>query len=531
MINRVMSALFGAIFMWPGATVAQDTDTPTPTTEWSKDLTDPALESDPADLMLPMPCGAAMAFQKVTVPVDATDPLADRRVRLGRSGDRTGYSDYLRPAFLRGPFVDDETSTTHYYIARYELTQGQFRTLQGDCSAPTRSDRLAQGGLSWFEAVEVGQLYTEWLYAHAPDTLPRAGEAMAFLRLPTESEWEYATRGGARIDATLFPGATFFGNGDMRAYARHQAAGSSRGTLGPIGLRKPNPLGLFDVYGNAEELMLEPFRLNAIGRDGGQVGGVVTRGGSVLSTAEQIYSAQRTEYPPYDPATGAPLESETMGVRLVLASHIATSDEALRAIQERWVALAGSEEEQENSNQIDPVAQLTTMIEGETDPRRQEELNDLKLEFRRSRDRAQTALQQSARATLLAGAVFVESLDENAREIESKASNIRMLIDLQRAGDKSPIYGRQVEKHVDQIKQMRRLQSTYLLSFRAALESLSTDIVPEQREVAYNVLREELSLSGRKQIMARLDRFWSDLAVYAARPDINPNDLLQVALD
>ncbi len=507
--------------------------TPAPP-DWPLDLIDPAHAEAPADLLLPMPCGAAMAFQKVSVPVDAADPLADRRVRLGQSLDRTGYSDYLLPAYLRGPFRDTETEAgadagaTYYYIARYELTQGQYRALSGDCAAPTRADRLAQGGLSWFDAVGLAQGYSQWLYQNAPERLPRAGDAAGFVRLPTEAEWEYATRGGARIDATKFPAPTFFGAGDLRAYARFQAAGSSRGKLGPVGLRKPNPLGLFDVYGNAEELMLEPFRLNAIGRMGGQVGGIVTRGGSVLSSAEQIYSAQRTEYPPFDAATGAPLRGATFGLRLVLASHIVTSDERLRRIRARWAELAGAGE---TAAQADPVARITALIEAEVDPRRKAALDDLKLEFRRSRDRAQTALQQSARATLLAGAVFIDSLDENAGEIGDKAANIRMLIDLQRAGNNSRVYWRQVEKHVAEIKQMRQVQSTYLLSFRAALETLTTDIGASERRAAYDVLREELSLSGRDRTLQVLDRFWADLVVYAARPDISPADLLAVALD
>ncbi|MEY8827769.1 formylglycine-generating enzyme family protein [Sedimentitalea sp. XS_ASV28] len=494
---------------------------------WPRDLVDPAFETAPADLMLPMPCGAAMAFQQVNVPVEADDPLADRRVRLGQTGDQTGYSDYLLPAYLRGPFLDQATGTTHYFVARYELTRGQYRVLMGDCDPPTRTDRLAQGGLGWLDAAALAQSYNEWLLQNAAERLPRADGIPGFLRLPTEAEWEYATRGGARVDATLFPAPLFFGNGDMREYALFQGGGASRGTLGPVGLRKPNPLGLFDVYGNAEELMLEPFRLNAVGRFGGQVGGIVTRGGSVLSTADQIYSAQRTEYPPYDIDKGTPLRGETFGLRLVLAAPIATSDQRLNRIRERWMELANADAVETDA---DPVARITTLIEAEIDPRRRDELNDLKLEFRRARDRTQTALQQSARATLLAGAVFVESLDENAADITSKASNIRMLVDLQRAGDNSALYGRQVEKHVAEIKQMRHVQSTYLLSFRAALETLATDIETADRNAAYGVLREELALSDRENTLRTLERFWDDLATYESRPDMSPAQLLEVAL-
>lgn len=498
--------------------------------DWPLDLMDPGAETAPADLILPMPCGAGMAFQQVSVPVDAPDPLADRRVRLGQSLDQTGYADYLRPAFLRGPFAGPGSGATHYFIARYELTQGQYRALQGDCSPPTRADRQAKGGLSWFDAIDVARMYTSWLYANAPGALPVADGVAGYLRLPTEAEWEYAARGGARIDANLFPGLTFFAGSDwqMRDYARHQAPGSGRGRLGPVGLRKPNPLGLYDVYGNAEELMLEPFRLNAIGRLGGQVGGIITRGGSVLSTEDQIYSAQRTEYPPYDVTTNAPLSIATFGVRLVLGGHIATSDAHLRAIQTRWQQLAGATQGPDVG--VDPATRLTGLIEAETDPRRAKALSDLQLEFRRTRDRAQSALQQSARATMLAGAVFVETLIRNQTGIIDKAANIRMLVDLQRAGDNGAVFDRQVLAHVRQITEMRRLQTTYLLSFRAALETLSVDISPQVRDVTYAVLREELTLSGQTTSLIMLERFWQDMETYRARPDITPEDLLNVAL-
>ena len=144
---------------------------------WPAELYDPALDAEAADLVLPMDCGAAMAFQRVAIPVDADDPLADRRVRLGQTQDASGYSDYLRPAFLRGPFRDSAEGGTHFYISRYELTEGQYRALKGDCAAPTRKDRLAKGGLSWFQAVEVAQLYSGWLLANRPANLPIAGDA------------------------------------------------------------------------------------------------------------------------------------------------------------------------------------------------------------------------------------------------------------------------------------------------------------------------------------------------------------------
>ncbi|SPJ31124.1 formylglycine-generating enzyme family protein [Falsiruegeria mediterranea] len=515
-----MRALLVALMMVPVLATAETPEA------WPVEQYDPAKEA-PADLLLPMPCGGQMAFQKVVVPLDAADPLADRRVRLGQSLDRTGYAEYLRDEFLRGSFVDDQANTTFYYIGRYEVTQGQFRALQGDCAPVARQDRIARGGLSWFDALTLAQNYTAWLYANAPDALPTVDGAKGYVRLPTETEWEYATRGGAVIDANNFSDLTFFAAGDMRDYAIHQGAGAGRGRLNPVGLRLPNPLGLFDVYGNAEELMLEPFRLNALGRAHGQVGGVVTRGGSVLSSAEQIYSAQRTEYPPFDVRTGRPLRGDSFGARFVISTYIATSEARLSNIRDRWVARAeGAQEEGE----VDPGKVLSDLIEAEPDLRRRSALTDLQLDLRRNRDQVQIALQQTARSTLLAGTVFAEALAQNARAIDNKAANIRMLVSLQRAGRKSEVFDRQVQKHVAEIAEMRRQQQVYLLSYRTALDTLVADIGAEARQMALNVLEEELTLSGQSGLREGLDRFAETLDQFAAQPDMQAIDLLNLTL-
>lgn len=509
----------------PGAPVAAQIN-------WPANLYDPAADADPtdpADLVLPMPCGGAMAFQKVVVPVDGANPLDDRPLRLGRAEPQTGYSDYLLSTYLRGPFQDGPDGDSHYYLSRYELNLAQFRALKDDCSEPTRRDRFAQGGVSWYEAVDLSRAYSEWLLQNAADELPGHGAARAFVRLPTEEEWEFAARGGASVDPTLFPARRFTGEEDLRDYALFQAAGSARGKLGAVGTRKANPLGLFDIYGNAEELVLEPYRLNAIGRRHGLAGGMVTRGGSVLSTEEQVYSAQRTEYPMFRTSDGKAQAAATFGVRFVLASHVATTDQRLSDIQSTWQQLADGAP----GDEIDPISQLEALIERELDPRRKAALAELQLDLRQARETARNAVEQTAKSALLSGGMFLQSLDVSTARIERLKFNVGMLTDMAdvaSAESKTRIVTAR-DGFVREVVDLRNARQSVLLTFRSVLETLVNEVPHREREKAFDLLRRELLAGSQDSLVELIDRFDADLAVYEGQPDMDPETLLQLALE
>ena len=64
-------------------------------------------------------------------------------------------------------------------------------------------------------------------------------------RLPTEAEWEYACRAGAETSYD-------FGEADkLRQYAWF--ADNAAEKTHPVGQKKPNPWGIFDLYGNVAE--------------------------------------------------------------------------------------------------------------------------------------------------------------------------------------------------------------------------------------------------------------------------------------
>ncbi|WP_412508267.1 formylglycine-generating enzyme family protein [Roseovarius sp. SYSU LYC5161] len=522
----LLACATSAALLLPSLSGAQQTGAPP---AWDDELIDPA---GGADLVLPLPCGGGMAFQRISVPVEADDPIADRGFRMGQSGESTGFSDYLRPAFLRGAFTDDEgtgSGGSHYYIARYEMNAAQYRALAGDCAAPfTRRDRFAQGGLSWFEAVDLSRRMTEWLMANAPDALPSQNGRTGFVRLPTEPEWEYATRGGARIDPTLFPGRRFFDAGKLTDYAHVQKAGQSRGRLRPVGLLAPNPAGLFDIYGNAEELMLEPFRLNAVGRAHGQVGGMVTRGGSIDTQPAGVYTAQRREYPMFSTRDGQALDSTFFGARFVIGAHV-VSDAAYDTIRQEWRDRVDSETRQ---SEAEPQGLLAGLIEDEIDPRRKQALSDLQLEFRRAREAAANSMRQAARSTLISGAAFVETLIEDSRairQIELRIRTLRDQIGIAAGRQKKQLLAA-FRNNIDQITTLREGRRTYLLSYRAALETLSQDVPPANLDRAYQTLTQGLVAAEQVDMLEMLRLFWADLETYRDMPDMSAPDLLTLAI-
>ncbi len=153
-----------------------------------------------------------------------------------------------------------------YAIASKETTLAQFLEFWPDFRGGKQdeSQRACPVGLvdfvtvsaycNWLSAVE-GIPQDQWCYEHdaqeklrpRKDCLTRTG-----YRLPTEAEWEYACRAG-----TTTPRHDGWGN---RFLCEHAWYGENSGDrLHPVGLLKPNDLGLFDIYGNASEWCQDCF--------------------------------------------------------------------------------------------------------------------------------------------------------------------------------------------------------------------------------------------------------------------------------
>ncbi|MCA3422987.1 MAG: SUMF1/EgtB/PvdO family nonheme iron enzyme [Roseomonas sp.] len=353
-MRKLFIALIAMAASLPQAAQAQE--------RWATEFWNP--KPQPDDLILPMPCGAAMVFRPVPTPL-GQGLLADRPAMLGQADATTNYSEFLRQSFIAGPFQGANTAAPpRYYIGKYEVTRDQYSAITSEtCPTPATAGRLPQADIAWHEAVGFTLRYSAWLARNARDALPMRDDARAFVRLPTEDEWEFAARGGAAVSEADFSARVFPMPEGMQRHVWFQGTRSSGGRVRPIGMLEPNPLGIFDILGNVAEWVLEPYRLNRVGRPHGQAGGMVARGGDFLTPEDQIRSSLRIELPPLD-RNGEALRLRSLGFRPVLALVATSSDQRpaqLRAAFEAEAQSRGSASE-------DPARLLEVLKNDTPDP-------------------------------------------------------------------------------------------------------------------------------------------------------------------
>src|SRR5262249_6665569 len=147
-----------------------------------------------------------------------------------------------------------------YYISAYEVTQKQWRAVMGRNPSVYDCEDCPVTNVSYAEVVTFIEKLNALTGKH--------------YRLPTEAEWEDAARGGINerlvkhrgtvggVDALWVDnehnhmpdkyktGKKYSGKRLVQDVAWY--AGNSKDHLHPVGFKKPNELGLYDMSGNAE---------------------------------------------------------------------------------------------------------------------------------------------------------------------------------------------------------------------------------------------------------------------------------------
>ncbi|MGC9328715.1 MAG: SUMF1/EgtB/PvdO family nonheme iron enzyme, partial [Candidatus Hinthialibacter sp.] len=165
-----------------------------------------------------------------------------------------------------------------FYLAQYPVTQAQWTCVMGKNPSRFTNPNHPVENVSWFDCRK---------FISELNKIIRG-----VFRFPTEAEWEYACRAGAR---TL----NFWGDSlDPNALDQYAWYAANSGvTTHPVGLKQPNPWGFYDIQGNVWEWCedwYEPARSSVLTSSGPQAGAVrVIRGGSFRADASMIRSYAR----------------------------------------------------------------------------------------------------------------------------------------------------------------------------------------------------------------------------------------------
>lgn len=400
---------------------------------WAEKFYNPKPAED--DVVLPLPCGGAMAFRRVEL--ESEQPLDDIQITVGSSSEAWGYAENPHNTYLSGTF-SAAANARYFLIGKYEVSEIQYKSVTSDeCPEVNMKGRLPQTRVGWFDAVDFSHRYSLWLRKHAIDLadLPSVDGESGFVRLPTEDEWEYVARGGAVMSPSDFRENTYPMPGGIARHEWYAGSASSNGKAQLTGLLDPNPLGVHDMLGNVDEISLELFRLNRLDRMHGQVGGYVVRGGNYFTPATDIRSSQRQESTFYK--DGEQLRSKTTGFRVVVSAPVITSPAQLSRITTSWTKL-GTEPIQvindavgdlDGKNFDDPVAELAAVAKVIEDEKIKQRITRLRDTMRATIEARNRQRNQAARESLRLGGVLCQKLKDDGRAIEGLTTVYKNCLD------------------------------------------------------------------------------------------------------
>jgi S-layer protein (TIGR01567 family) len=171
----------------------------------------------------------------------------------------------------------------HFYLGKFPITQKQWNDVMGNNPSKYKGDTHPVERISWDDAQEF-------------ITKLNKMEGNELYRLPSEAEWEYACRAFTQ---------TKYSFGDDLSNMEDYAWFKSYSGTHPVGEKKSNPLGLYDMHGNVWEWTQDSWHdsyngapSNGSSWENGDSSDRVLRGGSFADFAGLCRSASRLRAKP-----------------------------------------------------------------------------------------------------------------------------------------------------------------------------------------------------------------------------------------
>ena len=212
------------------------------------------------------------------------------------------------------------TFSYDFQIAKYEVPQNLWQAVMGSNPSRWKGPRNSVEMLSFRQAQQFCEKVTRQMRA------ANLIQPNQIVRLPSEAEWEYVARAGT---TTIYS----FGDNIAQLDAHAWHTGNAKGNDPPVGAKKPNPWGLYDMHGYLREWCLDTAHADYQGApiDGsawtekGNPQRRIIRGGSWKDNAEKLTSSYRQGVDDRFQAAGivgadAELRDTALGLRCVLAT-------------------------------------------------------------------------------------------------------------------------------------------------------------------------------------------------------------------
>jgi sulfatase modifying factor 1 len=154
--------------------------------------------------------------------IEAIEPILAEEILKSMTNVESG-------SFIREDGVVINLSA--FQISKFQFTNRWWNIINTNLNALVNDD-LPKNNVSWDDV----QLFIEKLNKMTG----------RIYRLPTESEWEYAARGGNKSK-----GYVYAGSNDINEVAWYKDNSNSK--LHPVAQKNPNELGIYDMSGNVFE--------------------------------------------------------------------------------------------------------------------------------------------------------------------------------------------------------------------------------------------------------------------------------------